>query len=132
MPNVSDLVLSRYSDINPRFGVKSGDILDQGVEAINSSIENILGTGFGERVFLPQFGSRIKSLLFENVNDSTAQEIFNVLTDAIKDWEPRISISFEESYIVPDIDNNSYQISLVYKILEIDLQGEFQANISSI
>lgn len=127
-----DITLSKYSDINARYGQKSGIILDEGVEAINNSIENILGTSYGERLFLPQFGSRIKSLLFENINATTAQSIYDALTDAIKDWEPRIEVIGSDSYIIPDEANNMYQIYLVYRILDVDLRGEFQVNISNI
>ena len=131
MATPTDIILLRYSDVNPRYGIKSSNILDSGLEAINSSIENILGTSFGERLFLPEFGSRIGNLLFENINDETAQNIFDELTNAINNWEPRIEVVLDESYIVPDPDNNSYQIFLVYRLVDIDLRGEFQANISN-
>lgn len=132
MATPSEIILSRYSDVNPRYGIKSGDILELGIDAINSSIENIMGTSFGERIFLPEFGSGIKNLLFENINDDTAQRIFDELTSAISRWEPRIEVILDESYIIPDIEANSYQISLVYRLLDIDLRGQFSANISNV
>lgn len=132
MSTPTEVVLSRYSDINARYGFKNGIVLETGIDAINNSIENILGTSFGERLFLPQFGSKIKALLFENINDDTAQRIFDALTDAISKWEPRIRVSFDESYIVPEPDSNLYKIYLVYTLTGTDITGQFQVNISNL
>lgn len=131
MATPSDIILSRYSDVNPRYSIKNGEILEVGLEAINGSIENILGTSFGERVFLPEFGSGVKSLLFENINEDTADRIMNALTDAIQKWEPRIEIQQDETYILPKIDENLYEINITYRLVDIDIVSQFHANISN-
>lgn len=41
----------------------------ENVEAVATSIDNILGTMQGERVMIPQFASRFRSLLFESLTE---------------------------------------------------------------
>jgi phage baseplate assembly protein W len=122
--------IERYSDVNPRFNIKNSNIVESGIEAINGSIENIIGTSFGERWFLPNFGSRLQSLLFRLINQDTANLILNELNDAIKKWEPRIIVSLEESQVIPYPDDGLYQVLIVYKLISIDVRGEFEATIS--
>lgn len=116
-------VLSKYIDINPRYKIKNSNITETGLEAINSSIENIIGTVPGERVFNPSFGSRVEYLLFEPINDQTAASIFYAISDAIALWETRIDLVFDESYIIPDPEEYEYQIFLVYKLRETESVG---------
>jgi phage baseplate assembly protein W len=122
--------IERYSDVNPRFNIKNSSVIETGIEAINGSIENIIGTSFGERWFLPNFGSRLQSLLFRLINQDTANLILNELNDAIKKWEPRIIVSLEESQVIPYPDDGLYQVLIVYKLISIDVRGEFEATIS--
>lgn len=122
--------LDKYSDVNPRFAIKNGNIVETGIEAINGSIENIFGTSFGERWFLPNFGSRLQSLLFRLINENTADLILNELNDAISKWEPRVRVSLQESYVIPYPDEGMYHVLIVYYIVNIDVRGEFEATIS--
>jgi phage baseplate assembly protein W len=122
--------IERYSDVNPRFDIKNSNVIETGIEAINGSIENIIGTGFGERWFLPNFGSRLQSLLFRLINQDTANLILNELNEAIQKWEPRVRVSLEESYVIPFPDEGMYQVLIVYKLISIDVRGEFEATIS--
>jgi len=67
------LFQERYSDIDIKMNQSLGDVeIVSGVDAIAQSIKMILGTTPGERLKLPLFGSNLKALLFEPMNDATA------------------------------------------------------------
>lgn len=84
-----------WSEINEALVTDSqGDIkLSKNVEAVRSSIKNILGTYFGERLFLPQFGGSISNLLFEPINDSMLSKITSDIKDNIETWDDRVIIT---------------------------------------
>lgn len=64
-----------------------------GVSQIKSDLLSLLLTNPGERVFLPDFGTPLKKLIFEQ-ND-VALEIMakNIITESISRWEPRIAVN---------------------------------------
>ena len=65
-----DLAFSMFA--NPM----NGDIgKSTGATAVKRSIVGILKTNFNERVFQPEFGSNIRSLLFEQMNPILLNEL---------------------------------------------------------
>ena len=64
-----------------------------GVSQIKSDLLVLLLTNPGERVFLPDFGTPLKKLIFEQ-NDASL-EIFakKMIIESINKWEPRIVVS---------------------------------------
>lgn len=64
-----------------------------GVSQIKSDLLSLLLTNPGERVFLPEFGTPLKRLIFEQ-NDATLEIVAkNMIADSISKWEPRIAVS---------------------------------------
>lgn len=63
-----------------------------GISQIKSDMLSLLLTNPGERVFLPDFGTPLKRLIFEQ-ND-TALEIMakDMIADSISKWEPRVTV----------------------------------------
>jgi phage baseplate assembly protein W len=59
---------------------------------IQQSALIILGTGRGERLMRPDFGSRLKELVFAPMNASTKSLVARYATDALVQWEPRIDV----------------------------------------
>lgn len=101
-----DITLSKKNngDIN--------DMIDE--EAVRNSLDNIFRTMRGSRRMLPLFAINIYNYLFEPLDEITALEIGNEIFTAITSWDNRIEIL--DLLIVPNYDNNSYDISLQYKI----------------
>jgi len=63
-----------------------------GVDQIKSDLLTLLLTNPGERVMNPNFGTALRSLIFEP-NDPTLQlKARNMIINSIKKWEPRIAI----------------------------------------
>ena len=64
--------------------------LSSGEQRIRESIVTILGTEQGERLMRPDFGSRLRSLVFAPNNPATANLARFYIEDALARWEPRI------------------------------------------
>ncbi len=59
---------------------------------IEESIWLILRTDLGERVYRPEFGSRLSELTFAPLNTQTLLLIRLYVQEALEMWEPRIKI----------------------------------------
>jgi phage baseplate assembly protein W len=64
--------------------------MSAGEQRIRESIVTILGTEQGERLMRPDFGSRLRSLVFEPNSPATANLARFYIEDALARWEPRI------------------------------------------
>ena len=105
----------QYSDIDPTFTIHPiyNDILSvNDLDAIKSSLKNLVLTGNHERVFQPNLGSGISSLLFENADTFTAFSLKDKIETVIRRFEPRVS-----DVTVTVLDNsekNAYQITIKF------------------
>lgn len=88
---------------------------------IRESIEQILGTSPGERVMLPEFGSRLRELLFEPNNDILKSLAKVYVADAIRRWEKRIII--KEVQVDNDPDEMLLNITISYTIIKDQTEG---------
>ncbi|MBR0204325.1 MAG: GPW/gp25 family protein [Synergistaceae bacterium] len=68
---------------------------------IYGNIIQILTTRRGERVMLPEFGSRIYEFIHEPLDRVTCALIRRELIDAIARWEPRIILDKKNTNIIP-------------------------------
>jgi phage baseplate assembly protein W len=59
---------------------------------IKSDLLILLLTNPGERVFLPDFGTPLKRLIFEQNDAVLEQEAKNIIINSINKWEPRITV----------------------------------------
>lgn len=83
-------------------------------ELIDKSIERILHTTPGERVMLPEFGSRLRSLVFEPNDITLENEIRRAVIEPISRWEPRVEVSYIDVQRAPDL--HEVHITLQYKL----------------
>jgi len=83
--------------------------------AIVQSIQNLLLTNKGERLFQPQLGSNLQKSLFEPLDYGTAGMIRGQVKEVIKTWEPRVVV--EEVRCEPDFNTNGYEVELSYRIV---------------
>lgn len=73
-----------------RLSVQGRFQLTAGIQNIEESIRVILQTGLGERVYRPDFGSRLSELVFAPMNTQTLLLIRLCVEEALTMWEPRI------------------------------------------
>ena len=90
--------------------------------AISRSIRNIVLTNPGERFFEPDFGSNVSRTLFETLDDITASALRDEIETAITAYEPRVDLN--TIIVVPDYDNNQYNVTIHYTIVGIDAQRQ--------
>jgi phage baseplate assembly protein W len=86
--------------------------LSRSIQNIEESIRIILGTRLGERVYRPDFGSRLDELVFAPLNMQTLLLIRIYIEEAIKKWETRIVL--DGVYTEPDPINGKVDITIVY------------------
>lgn len=63
-----------------------------GLDQIKSDLLALLLTTPGERVMLPSFGCNLKSLIFEQNDAILEQQALDMISNAIKLYEPRIVV----------------------------------------
>jgi len=106
-----------YSDIEPLMtrNPKSGDVMMiKDEKAIKISLQNLLSTAFGERLFQPQIGGSLRPLLFEPIDSITTLEIKDRILETIRKHEPRVNNIIVDVFANPD--SNEYQVSVEYTI----------------
>lgn len=81
---------------------------------IEESINIILRTNLGERVYRPDFGSRLSELAFEPVNSETLLTTRLYVEEALEKWEPRITI--HEVMTISNSEKNLIDIKIIYKV----------------
>lgn len=75
-----------------RISVQGGIQFSTQEQKVEESIWIILRTGVGERVYRPNFGSRLAELAFAPMNSETLILIRLYVLEALEIWEPRIVI----------------------------------------
>ncbi len=88
------------------------------VDAILTSIDNILRTRPGERPMLRSFGSRLTTLLFENMQEEFFDIIADEIKTAIETWDDRViisSINFDANQ-----DANSLDVTMTFSVRGFD------------
>lgn len=65
----------------------------KGSDAIKADLLQLILTNPGERVMLPDFGTPLRSLLFEQNTYGLAETVKQTLIAAIAEWEPRVVIT---------------------------------------
>ena len=61
-------------------------------QQVKSNIRNLLLTEKGERVFQPNFGSNLKSLLFEQITPSSLENVETDIRQSISTWLPYVNV----------------------------------------
>lgn len=90
-----------------------------GESKINESIRSILSTRIGERLFLPEYGSRLWETIFEP-NDLICRDLIVLyIKEALANWEKRIVVV---NVFVGDIDDsNVVPVTISYRITNSDI-----------
>jgi phage baseplate assembly protein W len=83
-------------------------------DQIKSNLINLLLTNKGERVFNPEFGSDLRSALFEGLNEDIDSEIRSLITTNAAIFVPDVTITNLD--IIQDKDNNSLSVNVQYRI----------------
>jgi uncharacterized protein len=77
-----------------------------GVDLIKGDLLILLLTNPGERVMIPQFGTPLRTLLFDPNDAFLAEKAKQMIIDSIKKWEPRIVIDAIEIHTGADFQDS--------------------------
>ncbi len=76
----------------PGFDVQNRKtLMTKDLASIITSLNVLMGTNMGERLMQPTYGTGINQYFFKNIDLGSATMIQSMITDAIADYEPRIS-----------------------------------------
>ena len=76
----------------------------RGVSQMRSDLLVLLLTNPGERVMLPEFGTPLRTLMFEQNDGTIETQAREMIINSIKLWEPRIVVSAID--VSSDVDEN--------------------------
>ena len=110
-----------FKDINITFKkhpVTDDLVVSRDASAIKQAIVNLLLTNKGERLMNPDYGSDIRSYLFEPLDYGTASQITGNIRYTIDRWEPRISI--QDILAKPNFDDNGFDVEMTYEVQGTD------------
>lgn len=94
-------------------------------ERIKDSIHLILATGIGERLFNPEFGSRLPELVFEPSDEVLYRLLVIYTANALSRWEKRIKV--ESINLVKNLDGDYSRIGIeiTYTIRNSHIRGSY-------
>ena len=90
--------------------------------AIARSIRNIVFTLPGEKFFDEDFGSNVSRVLFDNIDNVSANIIQEQIRDSILNFEPRVRL--RNVITQPNFDQNAFNVTIVYDIIGIDVPAQ--------
>lgn len=98
-------------------------------DVIDQSIEMILASLVGHRLFNRSFGTDFSIRLFDNMDTSFGQRLLKDTIKAIKQWENRIVVLEDQVRLVLDPDSNKALIEIPYYIPHIGEKSTFKKKI---
>ncbi|MEI6445232.1 MAG: GPW/gp25 family protein [Nostocales cyanobacterium ELA583] len=97
-----------------QLNLQGGIQLSSEAQKVKQSIWIILRTGVGERVYRPNFGSRLSELAFAPLNTDTLLRIRIYVLEALEVWESRIIV--DEVLTEPDPVRGKVDIMINYRL----------------
>jgi len=96
------------------------------IERINQSLFLIFETPKGSRLMMPEFGSDIRKYRFDPLDRVLMERLRYTITEDIKRWEPRVSLTSVEFLAdAQAIDNSILYISISYRIINTTVEANY-------
>lgn len=96
------------------------------IERINQSLFILFETPKGDRLMMPEFGSDLRKYRFDPLDKVLMERIRYTITEDIRRWEPRISLTSIEFLADQNaIDNSTLYISISYRIINTDVIANY-------
>ena len=127
---MAQIIQNKYPiDLNTRRAIGFGFPLDgnavfiptyQTRDQIKANLVNYILTNSGERVFNPNFGANLRALLFENIIESSLEDLQAIIQDNIALYFPQIVV--REIDFVNTPDENTINFILTYEIINFGIE----------
>jgi len=106
-------------DLNFRAHPVTKDVVKRtGNAAIIGALRNLILTNLYEKPFQPNFGSRVRGLLFEDVSFITANILQTEISNVISYFEPRVGVDAIRVQANPE--QNRYDITIRFFINNLE------------
>ena len=110
--------MAKYPDLNMYFKrLGTGPANSSGVDTVRQALERLLSTGKGEVPFNRDYGSSLKTLLFES--NYSEEDIKVFLYQDISEFEPRIELNPNDISIVQE-DMHTYTVSCTFLVPDLN------------
>ena len=119
--------ISMSSDkVNGNFKISK----DVNVKAVFNSLHNIFTWIPGENILLPDFGSRLRKMLYEQITEYNVEQIVAEIRGVVLKYEPRVNIiKVVNVSDINDTENNTVRLDIIFTIPSL---GNEQYNYSYI
>lgn len=120
MPITQNNPTKIYKDIDISFA-KNPNTLDISkkidVAAVKQALKLLINTQYYEKPFNPEFGSNIRSLLFQPFSLETSNRLQDEIKQTINNFEPRVKI--ESILVDPNLDTQEYTVEIAFYVVGI-------------
>jgi phage baseplate assembly protein W len=97
-------------------------VMASGETDIRESLWVLLSTNIGERIMLATYGCDLWSQVFASLTTTKANEIANMVTNAIIEWEPRVAV--ETVSVSESLDGTGWlEISINYWVRQTNTRS---------
>ena len=96
-------------------------------DAIKYNLINFFSTTPGERVFNPFFGSQLKSIVFQGLNDVTRDDVLFIIKNELNNAFPFVQV--QNINYVPDEDFNTLTITITYQVANFGITDNIDVTI---
>ena len=91
-----------------------GEIYNEDV--IYQSVESIIMTVFGERIFNTAIGSEAYSMIFKNLHAINGEKALDDINRSIRIWEPNVTVDEDDSKFIKDMSQHAIFVYIPYVI----------------
>ena len=118
--NVSRENLEVYRDVSMISDKVNGNFKiskDVNVKAVFNSLHNIFTWMPGENILFPDFGSRLRKMLYEQITDYNVEQIVAEIRGVVLKYEPRVNIiKVVNVSDINDTENNTVRLDIIFTI----------------
>lgn len=123
----------KYKDIDLSFQKHpvTGDIrVLEDEAAVKRALKHLILFQAFDVPFHPELSSRLHLLLFENVSPLVSNEMRRIVSEIVRNYEPRIELINIE--INPNVDYHQYDIQITFKMISGDNINTLELSIQRI
>jgi uncharacterized protein len=91
-------------------------------DQLRTNILSFLLTNKGERLYRPNFGANLRSLIFEQQNNFTLDQLNSIITSQVETQFPGVSVLNVDVDSQPDL--NTINVSVSYGVTNTNIQDQ--------
>jgi len=115
----TNVVRNIYGDLSLAFSLHPGTkdikpITD--IDAVRQAVKNLIVCSHTDRLFHPELGTSITSLLFENADVFTAMTIRDEVQRILQKYEPRVDNV--KVQVFDNSERNAYEINIGFRVIQ--------------